>query len=156
MTDVKQNRDVKLSPNGITPAEGIREIWSSTAAYGVTREDIENPGYWAHVAARLRNKARIEVHAEDGSFYAEYLVINADKTWAKVLCLRFIDLKETAKLTAEQATSIFSGYDVKFRGPRKWSVVRKSDNAVLQEGMHSEEDSRKWLAVHLNAQGIAA
>lgn len=156
MSEVKQIRDVKLSPNGIAPAEGIREIWSSTAAFGVTREDIENPGYWAHVASRLRSKAKIEVHAEDGSFYAEYLVINSDKTWAKVICLRFIDLKEIAKITTEQEASIFSGYDIKFRGPRRWSVVRKSDNAVLQEGMHLEEDARKWLSVHLNAQGIEA
>lgn len=154
MSEVK--REVKHSPAGLAPAENVRELWCATAAYGVTREDVENPAYWAHVAARLRPKAKIELHSEDGSFFAEYLVVASDKTWAKVVCLRYIDLKESVKLTKEQTETIYDGYEVKFRGPRKWSVIRKTDNAVLHEGAHSEDDSRKWLSVHLNAQGIAA
>ncbi len=157
MSEVKEiKRDVTLNPSGLTPAEHVRETWCITAAFGTRREDIENPSYWAHVAQKLRPKSKIEVFTEDGSFYAEYLVLSSDKTWAKVLNLRFVDLKKLATIPEEQAKTITDGYEIKFRGPKKWSVIRKSDRAVLQEGLHSEQDAGKWLEVHLNAQGIAA
>lgn len=150
-----EKREVVLNPSGLDLAEQKRHVWHVVAAYGTTRADIENPGYWAHVAGRLRPKARIEVHAEDDSFYAEYMVTSCDKTWAKIVNLLFIDLTKTS-ITKEQEQGINDAYEVTFRGPKKWSVVRKSDRAVLQEGLHSRDDGEKWLAVHLNAQGIAA
>ena len=150
-----EKRDVQLSPAGLGQADYVRVVWAATAAFGVTREQIEDPAYWAHVAAKLKPKAKIEVTAEDDSFYAEYLVTSCDKTWAKVVCLKFVDLTATA-VTREQVEGITSNYSVEFRGPKKWSVLRKSDRSVLQEGLHSREDGNKWLAVHLNTQGVAA
>lgn len=152
MTD---KTNVQLSPSGLGQAEYVRVVWAATAAYGVTREQIEDPSYWAHVAAKLKPKARIEVTAEDDSFYAEYLVTSCDKTWAKVACLKFIDLTNT-EVTKEQVEGITANYSVEFRGPKKWSVLRKSDRSVLQEGLHSREDGNKWLSVHLNTQGVPA
>ena len=148
--------EVRLSPSGITPAEGVRVVWAATAAYGVTKADIEDPAYWAHVASKLRPKARIEVYAEDDSFYAEYIVTSCDKTWAKVALLTYVDFTKVANVTEDQAKGIADGYEIAFRGPKKWSVLRKSDRSVLQEGLHSRDDGNKWLAVHLNTQGIAA
>lgn len=157
MADLKEvKRDVKLAPTGARPAEGVRNVWAATAAYGVTKEDIENPVYWSHVCARFRPKDRIEVHSEDGAFYAEYMVTSCDRTWAKVVCLMFVELNKAAKLTDEQVEGIHANYEVMFRGPKKWSVIRKSDRATLHEGLHTKEDAKKWLDVHLSAQGVAA
>lgn len=150
-----EKQNVQLDPSGLGQAEHIRTIWAATAAFGVTREQIENPAYWAHVATKLRPKAKIEITAEDDSFYAEYLVTSCDKTWAKVLCLKYIDLT-TSTVTKEQVEGITDSYSVEFRGPKKWSVLRKSDRSVLQEGLHSRDDGNKWLSVHLNTQGVAA
>lgn len=152
----EEKRDVQLNPAGAQLADHARNIWAVTATYGMTREDIENPGFWAHHAVRMRTKDKIEVHAEDGSFYAEYIVVNADRTWAKIVNTVYLNLAEAAVISGEQAKGISEGYEIKFRGPRKWSVIRKADHSILQEGMHSDADAKQWLAVHLNAQGIAA
>lgn len=157
MADLKDvKREVKLAPSGARPADGVRNVWAATAAFGVTKEDIENPIYWSHVCARFRPKDRIEVHSEDGSFYAEYMVTSCDRTWAKVVCLMFLELNKAAKLTDAQVQGIHENYEIKFRGPKKWSVIRKSDRATLHEGLHTEDDAKKWLEVHLSAQGVAA
>ena len=148
-------REVVLNPSGLDLAEQKRHVWSVVSAFGTTKADIENPSYWAHVAGRLRPKARIEVHAEDDSFYAEYMVTSCDKTWAKLVNLIYIDLTKSV-ITDEQAQGINDAYEIIFRGPKKWSVVRKSDRSVLQEGLHSREDCSKWLAVYLNVQGVPA
>jgi hypothetical protein len=154
MSEVK--RAVTLSPAGATQAEQVRNIWAITTEYGTTREDIEKPEYWSHVAARLRPRDRIEVMSGGGDFYAEYMVLSRDRTWAKVVATTYIDLTKAGAVSAEQAISIMDGYEIKHRGPKRWSVLRKDDRAVLQEGMQSEEDCKKWLEVHLKTQGIAA
>ena len=154
MSEMK--RDVKLNPSGATLAEHTRNVWAVTSEYGVKKSDIEDPAYWSHVASKFRPSDKIEVMAADGSFYAEYLVTSCDKTWAKVAEMKFLDLTKAAVVTNEQAEIINAGYQIKWRGPKKWSVIRKSDLAVLHEGLHSEADGNKWLAVHLNSQGIAA
>ena len=151
-----KKREVKLSPSGATPAEHVRNVWAVTSEFGVTKADIEAPDYWAHIAGRLRPRDRIEVMAADGSFYAEYLVTSCDRTWAKVAEVKYLDLTKASAVTGEQADLINAGYEIKWRGPKKWSVLRRQDRAVLQEGLHSEADGNKWLAVHLNSQGIAA
>ena len=149
--------EAKLSPAGVTLAEHKRNIWYATAEHGITKDDILNPSYWGHVANRLRPKDRIEIQNEDDSFFAELLVISSDKTWAKVVLLKYVDLNQSAtEITKDQADQVTSAYAVIWRGPKKYSVVRKSDRAVMQEGMHSKEDAESWLAVHLKTQGIAA
>ena len=154
MSEMK--RDVKLSPAGLAQAEYGRTTWAITSAFGVSKSDIEDPAYWAHVAAKMRPRDKIEVLAEDGSFYAEYLVTSCDKTWAKVAEIKFMDLTKVAVVTNEQAEIINAGYDVTWGGPKKWRVIRKSDRATLVEGLHSKDDGHKWLTVHLSSQGIAA
>ena len=154
MSEMK--RDVKLNPSGATPADGIRNIWAVTSEYGVTKADIENPAYWAHVAAKFRPRDKIEIMAADGSFYAEYFVTSCDKTWAKIAEFKYLDLTKTSVVTGEQAEIINAGYDVTWGGPKKWRVIRKSDRATLVEGLHSKDDGHKWLTVHLSSQGIAA
>jgi len=152
----EQKRDVKLSPAGLTPAEHISTVYATTSEYGVTKEDILTPSYWAHVAQKLRARDVIRVLAEDGSFYMELLVTAADKTWAKVVALNYIDFNKSGKLTDEQVATVGNDYDVRFVPTKKWCVIRKSDRAMVVESLHSKDDAKNWLSIHLKAQGIAA
>ena len=158
MTNVVEevkSRNVKLSPAGLSLAESIRNVWCCTIERGVKREDIEDPGFWGHIAARLRPWDHIEVRSEDGIIYAEYLVLSCDRTWARVRNLSYHNLTDS-EISQTQAAQINGDYEVKFRGVKKFSVVRKSDRSLLQEGLHTEADAKKWLDVYLNSQGVSA
>lgn len=152
----EKKRDVKFSPSGLIPAEHVSMTYAVTSDYGVTKEDILTPSYWAHVAQKLRARDIIRVLAEDGAFYAELLVTAADKTWAKVVITNFIDFNTEGKLTSEQVELVGKDYEVRFVPTKKWCVIRKSDRAMVVESLHSKDDANSWLSIHLKAQGIAA
>lgn len=151
----EKKRDVRLSPVAATLAEHARNVWVATTERGHFKEDFENPAYWAHIASKLRPWDHIEVRAEDGTFYAEYLVLACDRTWARVRNLSFVSLTDS-DVSLSQAEKIIGDYEIRFRGKKRFSVIRRSDNALLQENMHTESDAKKWLEVYLNAQGIPA
>lgn len=145
---------VHMNPGKFGLAEHRRATYVAIVPRGTTKETIEDPTFWAHVSAKIRPWSHIEVQAEDGTFYAELLVLACDRTWARVKLLCFHNLT-SSDISQTQAAQINKDYEIKHRGSKRWSVVRRSDNALLQEGLLSEEDASKWLAVHLNTLGVA-
>ena len=130
----------------VTEAEFLRHAWLVIIPFGTLPEDLLKPEYWAHVAAQLRPRERIEAHSIDGTWFAEYLVLGVDRTWAKVHMLSKHSLT-TPDIALSQAEAV-SPYEVKWRGPvAKWSIVRKSDNAVQAEGMDKDQ-ALDWLKGH--------
>lgn len=131
---------VKILSNRIRPAEYDRVIWAATAEAGVTLKDVQEPAYWSHVAKNLRAGAQIEVTAVDGSWFARLYVRSADGNSAKVFVLDswIFDQVAEATPTAE--------FTVKHRGPKGWSVLRASDNAIVFEGGATRSDADQWVA----------
>ncbi len=149
-----EEKHPQLNPTRFTYAEHDYNKWSVNAEQGTTREDLKSPDYWSHVASKLRAGAEIRVLAEDGSFVAYFLVIAADRTWARVHELSYVDLrKEAAPVNLE---ALVGDYEVKLRGPKRWSVLRKSDRAVLQEGLYTEGDAHEWLKRYLEGPASVA
>lgn len=134
----------QLNPSRFHGAEYKQNVWVVNAPEEVKREDLTRPDFWSHIASQLRRNDEIKVFAEDGSYFAHILVMGADRTWANVRELAF------HKLTREDITEAVSDdYDVKLRGPKRWSVIRKSDREVLQENMHTKDDAERWLSHHI-------
>jgi hypothetical protein len=139
----------QLNTTRFKGSEYERTVWVVTVEEGVTSDDLERPDFWAHVANRMRPFDRIEVRADDGSYFAELLVIAVDRNWAKVKGLMFVQLNEEATGYAPGSAD----HIVKWRGPhRKWSVVRKSDNAVLKEECQTQAEATLWLNGHLQSR----
>lgn len=133
-----------LNTSRFSLAEYERNIFVVTPETGTSFEELQDPAYWAHVAAKLKPWDMIEVRAEDGSYWAQMLVQDASRLWAKVTVLKHVQLH-----AVEQKSSEIDGHLVKFGGPvKKWTVVRLTDKAVLRDGM-SKADAEKWLADHL-------
>jgi hypothetical protein len=128
-----------LTHTNLKEAEFVRPVYCATIPIGTLPEDLLKPEYWAHVATHLRPWARIEARAEDGTWFAEYIVLSVDRTWARVRMLGKYNLtnNDVSLSQAEKVTQ--SGFEVKWRGAAKWSVIRKADSAVLKEGMDREE-----------------
>lgn len=154
----KEPRDVKLMPGRMKPQEYARNLWVITVEDGVTIEDIMKPGFWGNVAINMRPYDRVEVRCDNDEFFAELLVLRADRTSALVKKLSFIKIAaEEAKVKSKDTNKIDSDdYEYKFRGPqKKHSIVRKSDNAVMVENMESKEAALGWLATYLSEQRAA-
>jgi hypothetical protein len=135
-------------------AEYQRSIYLANVEQGVTREQLKDPKFWAHIANQLKPKDQIEVHAEDGSFVATFIVLACERTWAKVHELSYHNLTKS-DITDEQRKAILEDYLVEFKGGNKWCVIRKSDNALMQSKLHSKSDAEQWLLVHINQAAAA-
>ncbi|MCR4331769.1 MAG: hypothetical protein NUV34_03565 [Sulfuricaulis sp.] len=135
-------------------ADNVRETWAITVEQGVTRTDILNPAFWSHIAYKLRPYARIEVRCDDGSFFAELVVLNAERTWARVYVLSWADLttKDVSQTQAGKAAQPAAtaeperAFRVEWKGPhKKFCVIRNSDNAYIRESEASKRDAEAWL-----------
>lgn len=123
--------------------------YTHTVSEGTPFEDLLKPDYWAHVAQKLRPHTLIKVIPEDGSYWAELLVLSCDRLWAKVFVLRHMDLTEVAEDPAALASRM-SEFDILWKGPvKKHVVVRKSDSTIVAEEIQTKGEAKIWLEGHL-------
>lgn len=122
-----------------------------TAHAHTTPEDLLSLDYWAHIAQQLTPRARIEAWANDGSWMAEYVVLDTGRNWAKLALLNKFSL---ATVDAAQAQAeAMSPYAIEHRGPHcKWSVIRRSDKEVVHEGEETRQGAANWLRERLKAE----
>jgi len=135
-------------PTRLREAANERSVWQYVADNGITFEDVQKPDFWAHVGRMLKPNDRIEVVAEDFSWFAELIVLAADRLWAKVGVLRYVEL--TGKSDGAEAPS--PDYEVAYKGPtKKHCVIRKADNQIVQEGIALKTDAEAWVREHVKA-----
>ena len=139
----------QLHPSRFAFAEHKRNVWFVVPLGGTTLAEVLDPLYWSHVAARLRPTDRIEVHAEDGRFFAELYVRDAGHLHASVVALR------SHAFEAAPADAPANGHAVAWKGPHhRWCVVRMSDQQLVKAECASREDAAMWLAA--NAKTLQA
>jgi len=133
-----------VHPSRVKLAEYERQEWVVDAPEGTTDRDLENPAFWAHIAAKFIPYARLEIRAHDGSWIGEAIVLSCGRTWAKVAVLNMYQLfKENESL------DVPVDHEVKWRGPgKKHTVERISDGAVLVEGIQTKIEALEWLHNH--------
>ena len=148
---IPEDRKVEqLNPTRMKEAEFERQTYFAKAHENTKPEDLLDRAYWAHVATRLKPWDKVEVVANDGTWWAEFLVLEAGRTWAKVEMLRHKSLT-ASDVSASQATAM-TPYEVVHRGTdSKWSVIRKSDRAVMHEGEETQGGAIDWLNERLKA-----
>lgn len=136
-----------MKPTTLSAAEFAVTAYFHQPAAGVAPEAVIDPEYWAHVASTLRPGNRVEIFAEDGSWWGMLIVRAAGATDAVV---QWLDLVSLGK---EQNDAVVNAaYEVKWRGPKAlWGVVRRSDSAVLQDKFPVRERAEEWLADHMKA-----
>lgn len=140
-------RPVALTQPRFRQAEFDRNVWAATPEQGVTLETLKEPSFWAHVAGKLKMGDRIEVLADDMSYFAEFIVLAATRTEAAVKLLRHVELSQEVRLAENLQT-----HKVEWSGRHtKWRVIRKSDKAVIKSGFESQQLAANWLSDHLKA-----
>lgn len=127
-------------------AEGRRNIFCVTPEHNTPYEAILRDDYWAHVSAKMKPGDRIEVLAEDGSYFAELLVQDAGRLYAKVAELRHVKLDA---VEVKEGGMVVEGYEVAWKGPQlKWCVLRGKDR--LKDGM-DKASAIQWMQSHAKA-----
>ena len=142
--------DPRLGAGAFEGAEFMRQEWVAKVAHGIRPEQVLVPEYWAHHAFKLSPYAEIIVHAEDGSWYGRYLVTDCSRNWAKVKPILgpvFLTTGDVALTEASnrEVDGEKDKYRIVHRGPHKWSVVRKADNAVMEQGFQQKDEALKKL-----------
>lgn len=153
MVSQRQDAERKMTPadpQRFADAEFKQNRHVLDASEGTNVQDLTDPGYWAHLGQRLKPWSEIMVRANDGLWYARLIVLEAGRNWAKVHVER-VEYLTTAEVAITQADSM-SPYEIKFRGPHsQWSVIRKSDQAVVHEGDATIDGAVAWLKGRLQA-----
>lgn len=154
-TEEKEKPPVQLGPGfeRMCLFETANTRWNVSVPIKVTREHLLVPAFWAHHANGKRPGDEIRALADDGTWRAEYLVLDSAKTWLKVKELNFIELSVQEKAETEMQVKAVEGeYEVVFRGPRKWSVLRKHDGAVMQQDIQEKDVAHQWLYKFVRAE----
>lgn len=142
-----------MKVNQIQAAEFKRNLYAVTVPAGVKSEDLTHPDAWMHVAGKLRKFDRIEVICEDGTWFAEFIVLASSKTWARVTELRHVDLTAEVAQAAVVPDELF----VKWGSPQtKFRVIRRNDKAVLKDGFDTKADADAWIEKFNTAKAEAA
>lgn len=116
-----------------------------------THADIIQPEYYAHVAHEMKARDRVEIWADDMSWFAQLVVLEVGKGWAKVYPLSLHEFGVANGLKGKVYER--DGYRVLHRGEfSQWSVVRISDGEVVREGEGTQGGAIDWLDNHLKAQ----
>lgn len=130
--------------------EFLRIPYLYTAYEGTRPDDLLAPEHFAHVSTQLRPRDRIEAWANDGSWMAQFVVLESGRNWTRTAKLS--EHYFTARDTAMTQASALEPYKVEYTGPASlWRVVRKVDSQVLHEGEQTEDGARSWLTEHLKA-----
>jgi hypothetical protein len=125
-------------------SEYERSTWVITPEVGTEPDDLLDTAYWAHVAIQMRPYDKVEVRADDGSYYGEMLVLLTGRTWAKVTPLFFKRLEEASADDVDDEEMF-----IKFSGPKaKWRVLRTKDGMVLSEGHSTKDLAATWMQNH--------
>lgn len=129
-------------------AEAVRNVYCITVPEGTTRAQVLHPDFWGQVSARwLRPYSRIEVRCDDGTIFGELLVLMAERTFARVVCLAWHDLttKDVAQTQIATEEEKAAAYEVKHRGVHyQWSVVRAADKAVIKENIPTKAEAEQF------------
>ena len=162
------DQNLKQPDNGVTKAQRLSQLPVNTiqeaefaftvhAAYipkEFTPEQLVEPGFWAVHATRFKAFDEVRARAEDGTWMARLLVLETGRTWVRMKQLEFHNLgtqdEALTRVAQRETEDQRKLYDVKHRGPRGWSVVRKADSQVMHEGAQTKEAADGWLTQHLN------
>lgn len=138
-----------ITENRFSEASYKRNYWNIILPFDAPYEDLFAPGYWSHIAEKLRPMDRIEVFREDGTEWAELLVTLTDRVSAKVIELNRVSLEK------EDPVAVDPEYSIAWAGPHhKFRIIRLSDKEVVQPGFATAAEAQRWL--HDYTKALAA
>ncbi len=141
---------VKLGNARFRPAESMRNVWRINVDPAIGEVDLKKEIFWSHVAHMMRAFDKIEVRADDDSFFGELIVLSVGKQWARVHVLGWINFGEATQRAPEGMEG--DDYKAEYKGAQnKWCVIRLKDKEVIKEKLDDKLSAMKWIENHVKA-----
>ena len=150
MSNTVKKVNFRAAPNSLSQADHVRNAKAYNVPSGHTIEDLMIPEYWANEAKKVTLLDRIELRAEDLSFWAEAIVVAKSATSVKLFIIQHHKLSGENKKFNEE---IKDKYEIKFRGLKGHSVVRKSDKSVISDEHGTISEAEQALEKYLKEMG---
>jgi hypothetical protein len=130
-----------LIPTHLKAAEYARGHWRVVVPLDIEQLDALKPEYWAHVANIVKVGDKIELFAEDGSWYVETIALYVAKATVKLGAI------SGAVFSTELPKGfVTEDFEIKWSGPRAlWRVIRLKDKSVVHTGAATREIAAAWL-----------
>lgn len=113
-----------------------------------TAKELEDPALWVNCAQKLQMGAEIRCIADDMSFVAYGICTFAQGSTAKIKIIAMHKLDAVDHIDTGPA----GDFEVKFRGPKKWSIINNKTGEVVKEDIATQleclrdlEDYKKAL-----------
>lgn len=127
--------------------EQCNAVWRVVMAAGVTSDDLESPALWTVVGVKIRPFDRIEAIANDATFWAELLILSAEKGFP--VTARVLRVCEFAAMPKNEHSDLPSGYGISYDPTsNQYTPVRSSDNAPMAAPQNTRELARQRLVEH--------
>ena len=149
-TAVQSTRHVQeLNPARMKECEFERTVYTCTTHEETLPDDLLVPSYWTNVAEHFKPFDKVEVRADDGSWYAELLVLETSRRWTRMFMLSCHNLT-TSDVSLTQAK--LQEFVVEYKGPAKLHcIIRTADREIIHEGLRTKADAHEWLANRIKA-----
>ena len=142
--EARQKRRLQAHRFAINQGTQFHNVFRAVPEDGTILDDMLDADYWQHVAQLMRPWDRVQVEAENGSFYAELIVQTADRLTANVRPIAYADLSVGAPSDGDIPT----GFRVEWAGPiSKWRVLDSRSN-VVKEGYQNKSVAIQWISNH--------
>ena len=111
---------------------------------GHTPEHLKDPHWWAHYSRKLASNTIVHARWEDGTRYAQYLVIASGEGWVKVeeIVAREFDASES------DPTPMQDLYKIDHVGSG-WRVIGRNTAKVLADKLPKRTDAEAFIATQV-------
>lgn len=143
----------QLQPARCKLAEFQRSVFAITPEEDMPFDALLSPHYWAHVSASFRPGCKLEIYPPEGHYYAELLVRDCGRLFAKVALILKVDL--TSVVVGEHALDL-SAYRASYAGINaKWCVHRVVDGKkeTMKTELGDREEAEAWIRQHVRTVG---
>jgi hypothetical protein len=143
----KEPAKPQLPPMGLALFETNSLRHDAVIPMGVPPAALLEPTFWSHHAVKLAPWHEIRARAADGTWVANYLVLDTSRTWARVKQLDFHRLttgdQADTQASAQEVKEFIARHQVKHRGAHRWTIL--DGEHIIEEGIASKEEANAKL-----------
>jgi len=114
----------------------------------LTKEDLENPDLWAHVARSMVMGCDVRCIADDMSFVAFGICTFAQGASVKIKIYSFTELDE---VNYDEMNDDAAKFIIKLRGPKKWCLVNNENGDIVKEDIPTQLEAMRELTDYQKA-----
>lgn len=124
----------------VTDLDQTIRQWDVLLEPNTSLEEALKPEFWSNVAHKCTKDNILWVRTQDDAWEGIFRVKAVEEKALKVVPLLYKNMSEE---TMAEPQSLL--YEVRFRGPKKWGIMRKSDHEMVLENIDTKKQAVEEL-----------